>query len=224
MAMFGQGYRPGAFKPMSGSLGSIQGGVNKIGSAIKGLTAESDSTKDQRANVQETANRASNFADTGEAGVAALGAEAGASRDYLRQVAGGQHSVSAEQLRQGLQQNVAAQRSMAAGASPANSAMAARTAMIQGGRMGMGMSGQAAAAGLQERRNAQDALAQMIMQQRGQDMQAALNSRQTAQAGYQGIRPEGSTLEKYMPVVNAGLGGLGQLNNIFGEKPKKPGQ
>lgn len=72
----------------------------------------------------------------------------------LQAIQSGRNSVSAEQLRQGLQQNVAAQQSMAAGAAPQNQVMAARTAMMQTGRLGAGLAGQQAVAGLQERNQA----------------------------------------------------------------------
>jgi hypothetical protein len=130
--------------------------------------------------------------------------------DYLQGQARGENSVSAEQLRQALQQNLAAQRSMAASASPQNAAMAARTAAIQSGRLGAGLAGQQAVAGLAERNQAQQAYAQSLGQMRGQDLQAALGSRQTAVgangAGQVGA-PEKSLLEQYGPAV-ASIGGL----------------
>lgn len=113
-------------------------------------------------------------------------------------IAQGMDSISAEQLRQGLEQNIAGQRSMAAGAAPQNAAMAARTAAINAGRMGAGMSGQAAMAGLQERRDAlgaqmgamqgqgqmQGLMQQGLMGQRGQNLQAGLGGMQGAMQGY----------------------------------------
>lgn len=68
----------------------------------------------------------------------------------FRDRAQGRNLVSSEMLRQGLMQNRAAMQSAAAGARPGNSAMAARTAMMQGARMGAGLSGQQALAGAQE--------------------------------------------------------------------------
>jgi len=108
-------------------------------------------------------------------------------RDYLRRLVSGQNSVSAEQLRQGLQQNLAAQRSMAASARPGMAPMAARTAAIQGARLGGGLAGQQALAGLQERNMAAQNLANLNLGQRGQDMSAALGSRQNALQGYLGL-------------------------------------
>lgn len=173
---------------------------------VKEAGAESKSTTDQRDNLSATGAASNAFANQGQQGYGAMTAEAQASRDYLRQLASGQHSVAAEQLRQGQQQNLAAQRSMAASASPQNSAMAARTAAMQMGRIGMGMSGQAAVAGLQERQQAQKALSDMILGQRQQDLQASLGGRQTAVGAYGGITPEKSWLEKYGGSIAAGAG------------------
>lgn len=173
---------------------------------IKHIGDESQSTVQKRDDLNNTGNAANAFANTGEQGYGAMTAEAQQSRDYLRRLASGQESVSAEQLRQGLQQNVAAQRSMAASAAPQNQAMAARTAAMQAGRLGAGMSGQAAIAGLQERRDAQKALADMIMGQRQQDLQAALGSRQNAVGAYGGVTPDKSWLEKYGGAIAAGAG------------------
>lgn len=92
----------------------------------------------------------------------------------LQGAANGQNSVAQEQLRQGMQAQQAQQMSMAAGASPQNAAMAARTAANNMARAGYGMSGQAAMEGLQERQGAMNALAQMQMQQSGQNLQGAL--------------------------------------------------
>jgi hypothetical protein len=116
--------------------------------------------------------------------------------------------IAREQLRQGLQTQMSAQRSMAASAAPANAAMAARTAMINTGRAQQAMSGQAAQAQLAERQAAQKALADMILQQRQQDMQVALGSRENAIAGYGGVKPEGSTLDKWGGAVVGGLGAI----------------
>jgi hypothetical protein len=184
-----------------GFWNSVGNGISTIGGWIGG---ESDSAKQKRAALDAQGGVASGFAHTGEQGYGAMTQEAQASRDYLRRLASGQDSVSAEQLRQGLQQNLAAQRSMAASASPANAPMAARTAAMQMGRMGAGMSGQAAIAGLQERQQAQKALADMIMGQRAQDLQASLGSRQNAISAYGGVTPDKSFLEKYGNMIASG--------------------
>jgi hypothetical protein len=167
---------------------------------------ESQSAQEKRANLNAQGAAASNFAGVGEQGYGAMTAEAQASRDYLRQLASGQHSVAGEQLRQGLQQNLSTQRSMAASASPQNQAMAARTAAMNMGRLGAGMSGAAAVAGLQERQQAQKALNDAILGARGQDMNVALGSRGNAISGYGGVAPDKSWLEKYGGAVAAGFG------------------
>lgn len=141
---------------------------------------EDDAEAKRRAALAQNGVDARNFANQGEAGYGAMTAAATAARDYLKRLASGQESVSAEQLRQGTQQNMSAQRSMAAGAAPQNAAMAARTAAIQSARLSSGMAGQQALAGIQERQAAQQALANMILQQRGQDIQVGLGSRQNA--------------------------------------------
>lgn len=123
---------------------------------------------------------------SGAAGMFARGAEENFGRDrtamrqtegMLRDYATGKQSLSAEQLRQGLQQNVAAQRSMAAGARGGNAAMAQRQAMINASRMGAGLSGQQATAGIQERQAFAQALADLQTKRRQQELQAAIGSR-----------------------------------------------
>lgn len=102
----------------------------------------------------------------------------------LQGLASGQNSVSAEQLRQGNQQAMSQQQSLAAGASPNNSAMAARNAAMNMGRLNYGLSGQQAVAGLQERQNAQQALAGLQIGQSGQNMQGAIGGYGAANQGY----------------------------------------
>lgn len=177
--------------------------------AGKWLTDEPAANAEQRKDLNNQGGMASWFADQGQAGFGRLGGEADALRAALARQAQGQGLVSSEMLRQGLQQNVAAQHAMAASASPQNQAMAARTAAMQAGRLGAGMSGQAALAGMQERAAAQQALAQFLLNQRQQELQAALGSRQNAISAYGGITPEKSKLEQWQPIINAGIGAAG---------------
>lgn len=165
---------------------------------------ESKSQTDQRGQLVGQGNEAAGLANSATDDYRTLGGEAGGERDYLRQLASGQQSVSAEQLRQGLQQNLAGQRSLAAGAAPQNAAMAARTAAIQSGRIGSGMAGQQAVAGLQERQMAHQQLIDAIMKQRQQELQATLGSRQSAIGAYGGYKPEGSFLDKWGNAIAAG--------------------
>ena len=211
-----------------GVLGKIFGGmssINKINPFNKDgytnpgkLTEESSSAKNQRSDLDETGLASNQFAEYNQGGYMALGAEAAAQREALRRQASGQDSLSSEQLRQGLQQNLASQRSMAAGAAPGNAAMAARNAAMNMGRSASGMAGQAALAGIQERRAAQDALAQMILQQRGQDLQGALGARQTAAGAYGAITPEGTTLDKMAPLIKMAADGAAAASDERGKK------
>lgn len=132
---------------------------------------------------------AGGFADQGQAGYGNMTGELDKDREALRALASGQNSIAAEQLRQGLQQNLASQRSFAASASPQNAAMAARTAMNNMNRAGMGMSGQAALAGLQERQAAQEALARLNLGQREQDINVGIGSRQNQMTGLGANKP-----------------------------------
>lgn len=165
---------------------------------------ESESATQKRGELNTQGRAASGFAGLSQSNVGELGNEARDARGMLRDQATGKTSLSAEQLRQGLQQLYSTQRSMAAGASSANAPMAARTAAINAGRAGVGMSGQAAMAGIAEQQAAAKALQDAILQQRAQDMNAALGSRQNAISAYGGVTPEGSFLDKW---GNAIVGG-----------------
>lgn len=175
---------------------------------VFGRGDDGDSAAADRGLLRGQSSAAGAFADQGQAGFTQLGAEAAKARQGLQDQASGKTSVSAEQLRQALQQNLSGQRSMAASASPANAAMAARTAAIQSGNLGAGLAGQQAVAGLQERQQAQAMLNQMIMQQRQQELEAALQSRGNAITALQpGLQnPQKSWLEKYGPSLAAAAG------------------
>lgn len=167
--------------------------------------------RQRKALLYGQAGAAGGFADQAQGSYGQLGAAATQQQDYLRQLASGQRSVSGEQLRQGLQQNQATQMSLAAGASPQNAAMAARTAAIQSGRLGAGLAGQQAVAGLQEQQAANNSLNNLIMQQRQQELQATLGSRQGAMQGYgaqDAGTPEKSNLGKYGGLIGGIVGGL----------------
>lgn len=166
---------------------------------------ESASSQQKRTDLNNQGGMASWFADQGQNNYGQMTAEAAQQRDAFRRLASGQDSLSAEQLRQGLQQNMNQQRSMAASASPSNAPMAALHAAQNMGRMGAGMSGQAALAGIQERQQAQNALSNMIMQQRQQDANVALGSRQNATGAFGGVTPDRSALEKWASPVAGGI-------------------
>jgi hypothetical protein len=132
------------------------------------------------ANAQQQGTQGINWGNAYTANQAGINNTAG----MLQALANGQNSVSAEQLRQGLQQAQAQQMSMAASATPANQAMAARNAMMNAGAQASGMMGQQAMAGLQERQGALNALAQLQLGQSGQNMQGALGMAGLSNAGY----------------------------------------
>ena len=167
---------------------------------------ESQSAGQQRKDLNVQGTSAGNFADQGEKGFGALGAEGAEARGYLRDLAMGKNSLSAEQLRQGLQQQLGMQQSMAAGAPSSSAPMAARTAMTGAGRASSAMAGNAAMAGIAERNAAQQAWNQAILGARGQDLQAALGSRQNAIGAYGAVTPDKSTLDKWGNAVTTAAG------------------
>ncbi|HKP06411.1 MAG TPA: tail fiber domain-containing protein [Microbacterium sp.] len=209
---------------------SEAGGLRSVADAA-GFNPMSDpgaaQEKERRKLLYQQAASSGQFADQGQQNFGQLGAAGNANIAGLQQLANGQGSIAAEQLRQGLQQNQAAQQSMAAGASPQNAAMAARTAAIQSARLGAGLAGQQAIAGLQERAQAQGQLAGAIQGLRGQDLNAALQGRQNAIAGYGGyvtpMSPEKSWLEKYGPAIQSGASAAALLSDRRAKKNIRDG-
>ncbi len=202
MGLYDEGKQKPWHEDPWGALGRLR---DKIHGKVGGVADDSQSSLDQRNALNAQGAAAGGFADQSQAGVGALGAEANAARAALRDQAAGKNMLSTEMLRQGLQQQYGQQRSMAAGASPQNQAMAARTGAMNMQRASTGMAGQSALAGIQEQRSAQDALMQSIMAQRGQDMTGALGSRGNAVNAYQVVKPEKSDMEKYGSAVGSGL-------------------
>ena len=154
---------------------------------------------------------AGQFAGQGQAGYNAYGQQAQGVLAALRRQASGQDSISAEQLRQSLAQQLAQQRSFAAGASPRFAAGAARTAAIQMGRASTAMAGQQALAGLAERQQAVGQQSQLLGTLRGQDLNAALQSRQNALGGYGAGNagpPQPSWIQQYGPAIAAGAAAI----------------
>jgi hypothetical protein len=175
----------------------LQRGMAKIGSSVgkasEYLGGMLDPTENEFRDIDPTGqyqreiDAASRFGRGGEEGFRDVGRRMLSTEGRLQRRATGQDSLSAEQLRQGLQQNIAAQRSMAASARPGGQAMAARTAAMQSGRLGAGLAGQQALAGIAERQAAESQLAQLQGQMRAQELQAALASRGAALQGYGGL-------------------------------------
>lgn len=191
------------------SVAAVKYGYGKL----KQAGAESQSAMDQRNNLNTQGAAASGFANEAQANYGALTQESKQARDYLRDLASGKNSLSAEQLRQGNQQTMSAQRSMAASASPQNGPMMALAAAQNMNRASMGLAGQQAMAGIAERQAAQQGLANMISQERGQDVNAALGSRGNAIQGYGGMKPDGSFMDKYGGMIVGGLGAAAKFSD-----------
>jgi hypothetical protein len=196
------GIATGGFSELGGGRPILESiGVDVMGD--KGAEEE----RARKAKLGALADQSGKFADASQAGYQRLGRQGQQNIAGLQRLASGQDSISAEQLRQGLGQNLAYQRSLAAGAAPQNAAMAARTAAIQSGRLGAGFAGQQALAGLQERNQAQQTLAGAIQGLRGQDLQATLGGRQGALAGHGAyttpMTPEKSFIDKALPAAIA---------------------
>lgn len=192
--------------PADSITGGGFGGIgNSIGLGDDATVAANAATRPLR---QEQGAASGAFAGTAEQQFGNLGRESQGVRDALWRQARGKDSISAEQLRQGLQQQQAMQQSMAASARPANAAMAARTAAMQAGRNSSGMAGQQAVAGLAERQQANQMLGQMLQQQRQLELQASLGGRQNAINAY---APETEGTPKGDKILGAGAGVLGAI-------------
>ena len=153
------------------------------------------------------------FANRAQQGYGNLGTEG----DQLRAQIAGRPSVSAEQLRQGLQQQYGMQQSMAASARPGSAPMAARSAMLNAGRASTAMSGQAAVARMQEQQMRDQQLAQMIANQRQQELQAALGARGQSIQG-QGMLEQSRT-SRYAADKGSPTGTESLVNSIGGFVP-----
>lgn len=200
-----------------GIFGKIGRSIMGLGNAIGGVADDTESAKKQRADITAQGDASSAFAGQGEANYGAMTAEAAGARDQLRRQASGELSLTAEQLRQGLQQQRAAMQSAAAGAPPGSAPMMARTAVLGGARASSAMAGQAALAGLAERQAAAKAWQDAILQQRAQDIQVGLGGRQNAVNAYGGVTPEKSWLDKWGGAITAGAG-------LLATSPKKENQ
>lgn len=135
-----------------------------------------DGKKAAQQAVQDVGAGQTAFGNVGQQNYGDMTAAAEARRRYLERVARGEISVSGQQLRQGLAGQNANAIGMAQSAPPGNAAMGARMAANNIGRAGTAMAGQASIAGLQERAAAEQALGNMILQQRGQDANVALGA------------------------------------------------
>lgn len=194
---------------------------------ISGDEAQQDQRDKYRGQLGQQGAASGQFAGYGEGQFQQLGGDLATQRAALQRLASGQDSYSAEQLRQGLQQNLASQQSMAASASPANAVMAARNASMNMNRAAYGLSGQQALAGIQERQSAQQALANLTLGERSQDLQGALGARQNAVGAYgQAIAQNNQDmtwLQKYGGAIQGGLQGMAAMSDRRLKKNVKDG-
>jgi len=171
-----------------------------------GFVQDNGGLDQQRSNLDSQGNAAGSWADEAQNNARGLGAMSSDQYNALGRQASGQDSISREMLRQGLQQQYGQQRSMAAGASPQNAAMAARTGATQMGRAATGMAGQAAVAGMQEQMAARQAQSNFLQNWRNQELQAAQGGRGSAISAYGGGQIDKPWIEKYGSAVSGGAG------------------
>ncbi len=169
-----------------------------------GWRDEGGDAEQQRNDLNAQGNAASSWADEAQNNARQQGAMSSDMYNAMGDQASGKTSISREMLRQGLQQQYGQQRSMAAGASPQNAAMAARTGAMQMGRAATGMSGQAAIAGAQEQLAARQQQGNFLQNWRNQELGAAQGARGQAIGAYQGITPDKTWIEKFGPAAAGG--------------------
>lgn len=188
-------------------------GLNKLG--LNGLTP---GAQGQVGKLNDVGGNAATLADDAHVNYQGLTGRLGGALDNLQGQMNGENSVSALQLHQALQQNLANQQAQAAGAAPGNQAMAARTAMNNMGKLGYGLSGQQAMAGLQERNQAGQLYASLLGSSRGQDAQTALGGYGTAAGAYGG----GLSAQQGAPTLGGSL--LGAAEGVAGWAMKGGGK
>ncbi len=151
-----------------------------------GLNGASEADQAKMDRLNSVGSQGMGFAGDARANYNNMTQRLGGSLDYLQGQMQGRNSVAAEQLRQGQQANLAQQQSFAAGAMPGNAAMAARTAANNMGRLGYGLAGQQALAGIAERNAAAQQYASLLGQARGQDLQGTLGGYGVGVSAYGG--------------------------------------
>ena len=197
--------------PVGLGAADIKNNPDQVGGFLKdvGLNGASSSDQAKMNNLNAVGQQGMNFAGQAQGGFNQLGAQGMGALNALNATANGQNSVSAEQLRQGQQANMAQQQSLAAAASPQNAAMAARQAAQNISRLNYGLSGQQATAGLQERQQAQQAYAGLLGTLRGQDLQGTLGGYNAANQAYtgglNGVR-DPTLVQQWGGAISAGAG------------------
>ena len=169
----------------------------------------------------ELGQGAAGFAGQAQQNYSDMTGRLGGALDNLQGQMNGQNSVSALQLHQALQQNLANQQAMAAGANPNNAPGAARTAAIQMGQLGGGLAGQQAVAGLQERNQAGQLYASLLGAARGQDLQGTLGGYNAATGAYSGAAGAyggGATAQANAPTLGgSALGAVEGISTLKGK-------
>lgn len=193
----------------------LEGGAARIPDHLKGLQYGGQ--------IEGAARQAGNFAGYGQHRYQQLGGQGQEALDYFGQRMRGEgDSMAMRQLAQGLAQSQAQQRSMAAGAAPGQGVMAARNAMSNMGRQSVGMSGQAAMAGIAERDAAASQYGNLLHGLRGQDLQATLGSRGQQLGAYgtlEGLRADERRVyaglptsgEQFVDTITGGLAAYGAV-------------
>jgi hypothetical protein len=159
-------------------------------------------------------------ATMGDAGYGQMTGQLQGDRRYLQDLRSGKNSLAAEQLRQGLAQQQGQMIGTVASARPGQAPMAARTATLAAGRAGSAMAGNAAMAGIAERNAAAQSLANMNLQQRGQDIQYSTGQRGLAVQGLSAL--EQARAQRYAADMQTPsnkevlIGGLSGLARAFG--------
>lgn len=200
---------------VGGLAGGIYGGISdKLGLNRLEHAEELYGGVDPSGHLGAASQQAQRFGAQQQGDVQQMTREGLAAREMLRRRAAGQDSLSAEQLRQGLGTVMAQQQGAAAGASPAGAAMAARNANMNAMQAGVGLSGQQAMAGIQERAAAEQMLNNAILQQRGQSIQGALGGQQGALQGYGAI--EQNRTQRYGAAAGAPTPGEQLLGGVSG--------
>lgn len=188
------------------------------GAAYGYITSGSGASEDEkkRNNLNDVGRNVGYFADDAHVQYQQHNQRLDGALNDLQARANGQNSISALQLHQSLQQNLAVQRAQQAGASPGNAAMAARSAANNSARLGYGLAGQQSLAGLAERAQAQDQYGSLLSNSRGQDVQAALGGYNAQTAAYSGGlngQQTPTAIQQYAPIVAAGAASIRDWNS-----------
>lgn len=200
--------------------GGLSSAWNDAGNWLSGTLGigSGDPTNQDRNALRGVGQGAMGFAGQNQAQYGGDTAALQQERQQLLDLQSGKNSVSAEQLRQGLQQQLAQQRSMAASANPNDSAMAARNAAMNMGQASYGMAGQQALAGLAERNQATQALAGLDLGMRGQDITGTLGGYNSATGAYGSAI--GNPQKTWGSTLMGGLGGAAQIAGMAASDKK----